>query len=83
MVEKEVLRLPSTRNMGIVCRRRVPGFDDDHDHDDGASGGWGSGGEQQRMERVKVIMRQEGADGTTWVERAMGLVNSKGNLNLH
>jgi tRNASer (uridine44-2'-O)-methyltransferase len=85
VVEKEVLRLPSTRNMGIVCRRRVPGFDDDHDHDDDgeASGGWGTGGEQQRMERVKVIMRQEGADGTTWVERAMGLVNSKGNLNIH
>ncbi|KAG6991426.1 tRNA (uracil-O(2)-)-methyltransferase [Physcia stellaris] len=57
-VEKEMLRLPSTRNMGIIGRRMGPGAV-------GQSG-------EERMERVKGIARREGADGKVWVERAKG-----------
>lgn len=63
-VEKEMLRLPSTRNMGIVGRRV------------GASAVGMSA--EARMERVKGIARKEGADGKVWVERAKGLVAGKG-----
>lgn len=63
-VEKEMLRLPSTRNMGIVGRRMGPG----------AAGQ----SVEARMERVKGIARKEGADGKVWVERAKGLVAGKG-----
>lgn len=66
-VEKEMLRLPSTRNMGIVGRIVAPGFA-------------GQGGEA-RMERVKGIATKEGADGTVWVERAKGLVAGKGAIH--
>lgn len=68
VVEREVLRLPSTRNVGIVCRGgRLRGFENE------------SG--RLRMERVGLIARKEGADGEVWVERARGIVGSKGNLH--
>ena len=60
-VEKEVLRLPSTRNMGIVGRTRLPGFE----YEDESN--------EMRMERVRHITGHEGADGNTWIERARGL----------
>lgn len=65
-VEREVLRLPSTRNVGIVGRARLPGFE----YEDESN--------EMRMERVKYISGHEGADGNTWVERARGLVGSGG-----
>ena len=63
-VEKEMLRLPSTRNMGIIGRTMAPGFV-------GQS-------REVRMERVKGIATKEGADGKVWVEKAKGLVAGKG-----
>lgn len=65
-VEREVLRLPSTRNVGIVGRMRMPGFE------------YAAESGEMRMERVKHIAGQEGADGATWMERARGLVGSGG-----
>lgn len=58
-VEKEMLRLPSTRNMGIVGRAMLPGFERESSN--------------TRMERVRRIATQEGANGNTWVERAISL----------
>ncbi|KAL8661736.1 MAG: hypothetical protein Q9168_008353 [Polycauliona sp. 1 TL-2023] len=63
-VEKEMLRLPSTRNTGLIGRRMLPGAE-------GAS-------PSERMEAVKAIAVKEGADGGVWVERAKGLMVGKG-----
>lgn len=63
-VEREVLRLPSTRNVGIVGRAWLPGFEYEEESN------------EMRMERVKHITGREGADGNTWIERARGLVSS-------
>ncbi|KAL8990623.1 MAG: hypothetical protein Q9169_008081 [Polycauliona sp. 2 TL-2023] len=63
-VEKEMLRLPSTRNTGLIGRKMIPGAE-------GASA-------FERMEAVKAIAIKEGADGAVWVERAKGLVGGKG-----
>ena len=63
-VEKEMLRLPSTRNMGIVGRRMAPGF--------------AGQTRETRTGRVMGIAIKEGADGKAWVERAKGLVAGKG-----
>ncbi len=62
-VEREMLRLPSTRNVGIVGRTMTPGFE-----------GEGLGG---RRERVIAIARKERVDGVAWVERAKGLMSGK------
>lgn len=98
-----MLRLPSTRNMGIVCRTYKNDEDvvknknknndaDDDDEDDhenstgtgtGAGAGAGSGGGgvkrfctiMEKLERVKRIAIEEGADGKKWVDRARGLAN--------
>ncbi|KAL8810121.1 MAG: hypothetical protein Q9223_007817 [Gallowayella weberi] len=62
-VEKEMLRLPSTRNTGLVGRNL-----------DLAAKGMSA---VDRMEKVKIIAVKEGADGMAWVERAKGLVGGK------
>lgn len=64
VVEKEMLRLPSTRNMGIIGRAISPGFENESC--------------DSRMERVRRIASQEGADGVTWVERIKALAGGKG-----
>ncbi|KAL8716165.1 MAG: hypothetical protein Q9220_000070 [cf. Caloplaca sp. 1 TL-2023] len=64
-IEKEMLRLPSTRNTGLIGRRLVdPALR--------------SAGDSERMEKVKAIAGREGADGVAWVERANGLTAGKG-----
>ena len=64
VVEKEMLRLPSTRNMGIITRTLADRF---------VEKSW-----EVRMERVKEIVSKEGADGAAWVERTKGLMAGKG-----
>ena len=59
VVEREMLRLPSTRNMGIVGRVIAEPE--------------GGEGEDRRMKRVGHILKREGGDGGKWVERARGL----------
>ena len=67
-VEREMLRLPSTRNLGIVGRGSV-------------GGGMGVQGREmgleERRERGLEIVRAEGADGRVWVECAKGLGGGK------
>ncbi|KAL9007506.1 MAG: hypothetical protein Q9173_007241 [Seirophora scorigena] len=55
-VEKEMLRLPSTRNTGLVGRN--------------LSAGVQVLNSAERLEHVRKIVENEGADGTAWVERA-------------
>ena len=57
--EKEILRLPSTRNTGIVGRRWMTGFENEP--------------VELRMKRVIEIARMEKADGAVWVGRDKGL----------
>ncbi|KAL8894724.1 MAG: hypothetical protein Q9207_008429 [Kuettlingeria erythrocarpa] len=63
-VEKEMLRLPSTRNTGLVGRnitavaRKMSA--------------------EQRMEHVRTIALNEKADGALWIERARGLMAGQG-----
>jgi len=64
IVEVEMLRLPSTRNSGIVARTLASGFERE---------GW-----EERMQRVIRIATKEGADGAMWVERTKGLMAGKG-----
>lgn len=64
VVEKEVLRIPSTRNVGIVGRGWLEGRKDE--------------GEKERRERVVEIARREGADGRVWVKRCVGLAKGGG-----
>ena len=55
-VEKEMLRIPSTRNVGILGRlSTLPGIDNRD--------------AQQRFYKIKDIVEKEGANGTAWVER--------------
>ncbi|KAL2042683.1 hypothetical protein N7G274_004442 [Stereocaulon virgatum] len=63
-VEREWLRLPSTRNVGIVCRSLTSGFEDE--------------GLDMRRGRVADIVMKERADGVVWVERARGLTSGNG-----
>ncbi|KAI4244319.1 MAG: hypothetical protein L6R40_003045 [Gallowayella cf. fulva] len=63
-VEKEMMRLPSTRNTGLVGRNVGPSAKVTATAD--------------RMEKVKTIALEEGADGAAWVERAKGLMSGKG-----
>jgi len=62
-VEREMLRLPSTRNVGIIGRTFMPEFR----------------GESLDIRRGRVadIANMEKADGMRWVERARGLNNGK------
>ena len=62
-VEKEMLRLPSTRNVGIVGRSLMPDFE--HEVVDA------------KRQRVIEITTKEKADGALWVERARGLAGGK------
>lgn len=81
-----MLRLPSTRNMGIVCRTYKDddaknkndndADDDDHENSTGTGGGMRRFCTiMERLERVKRIASKEGADGKKWVDRARGLAN--------
>ncbi|KAI4215593.1 MAG: hypothetical protein LQ351_002062 [Letrouitia transgressa] len=64
VVEKEWLRIPSTRNLGLVGRGLQTGFL----HDDIGT----------ITERVKLIVEKEGTDGMAWTQRARGLTSRKG-----
>ncbi|KAL8739794.1 MAG: hypothetical protein Q9190_007439 [Brigantiaea leucoxantha] len=62
-VEKEWLRIPSTRNLGLVGR----GFQKSNTNENvGAA-----------MKIVKTIVEKEGTDGMVWIHRAQGLVVGK------
>ena len=63
-VEREMLRMPSTRNVGIVGRAMMPEFEEET--------------LDARRERVSEIVINEKADGAQWVERARGLMRGKG-----
>ena len=63
VTEREVLRIPSTRNIGIVGRNTRPDVIRD--------------GSEARRERAKEIARRENADGAAWIQRASGLMSSK------
>ena len=63
-VEREMLRMPSTRNVGIVGRALMPEFREQT--------------LDTRRQRVSEIVMNEKADGAQWVERARGLMRGKG-----
>ncbi|CAD6572242.1 MAG: tRNA(Ser) Um(44) 2'-O-methyltransferase [Alectoria sarmentosa] len=63
-VEKEMLRMPSTRNVGIVGRAMMLEFKEE--------------GLSTRRGRVREIVMKEKADGVQWVERARSLMSGKG-----
>ena len=63
-VEKEMLRLPSTRNIGLIGRKLTTGAKNLT--------------AVERMEHIRSIALNEGADGVAWVERAKSLVAGKG-----
>ena len=63
-VEREMLRMPSTRNVGIVGRALMPEFREQT--------------LDTRRQRVGEIVMNEKADGAQWVERARGLMRGKG-----
>ena len=54
--EKEMLRIPSTRNAGILGRSSILKDIDNHD-------------ERQRFQKIKEIVEREGADGAAWIKR--------------
>ena len=62
-VEREMLRMPSTRNVGIVGRAIMPEFKKET--------------LDARRERVSKIVMNEKADGAQWVARARGLMKGK------
>ncbi|KAL8925044.1 MAG: hypothetical protein Q9208_003728 [Pyrenodesmia sp. 3 TL-2023] len=63
-VEKEMLRLPSTRNTGLVGRNMTARAREMS--------------AEQRMEHVRTIALNEKADGAAWIERAKGLMTGNG-----
>ena len=63
-VEREWLRLPSTRNVGIIGRRLGVAFEGE--------------GLEERRKRVADVVAGEGADGEVWVKRARGLMSGNG-----
>ncbi|CAF9938583.1 MAG: tRNA(Ser) Um(44) 2'-O-methyltransferase [Alectoria fallacina] len=63
-VEREMLRMPSTRNVGIVGRAMMLEFREE--------------GLSTRRGRVREIVMKEKADGVQWVERARSLMSGKG-----
>ncbi|KAL8763473.1 MAG: hypothetical protein Q9194_007337, partial [Teloschistes cf. exilis] len=68
-IEREMLRLPSTRNTGLIGRTMNATAEDL--------------GAAARMEKVKAIAAREGADGAVWVERAKGLTVTAGKDGKH
>ena len=64
MVEIEMLRLPSTRNTGIIARKLTGEYENED---------W-----EAKISRVMEIAMNEGADGSLWVERLGGLMAGKG-----
>lgn len=62
-VEREILRMPSTRNVGIVGRAMMSEFEEET--------------LDTKRERVHEIATHEKADGAQWVERARGLMRGK------
>jgi hypothetical protein len=69
-VEREMLRIPSTRNVGIVGRKWV------RDNGDGI---WlaPEGNEAAKRRKVEEILRREKADGKIWVGR-LGVLGKPG-----
>lgn len=63
VVEKEMLRIPSTRNLGIVCRT----MRDDIDNETS----------DVKTDRVAKIVKREKADGESWASRVGGLLDGK------
>ncbi|KAI4136437.1 MAG: hypothetical protein L6R39_007785 [Caloplaca ligustica] len=63
-VEKEMLRLPSTRNTALIGRRLAERVE--------------KMTAEQRMDHVRTIAVNEKADGPAWVERAKSLMAGKG-----
>lgn len=68
-VEREVLRLPSTRNVGLLCRRQ----DEVACRRDA----------RESMALVSAIARREKADAGAWVGRARGLRSGGGSRGGH
>lgn len=68
-VETEVLRMPSTRNMGLICRHRT---EEAKGRTPAAS-----------MTLILDILRKEKASGTAWVGRAKGLVSGQASSTQH
>ena len=64
VVQREMLRIPSTRNVGIVGRGVVDGDLD---------------GEEERWRVVRGIVEREGVDPRGWVERGGRLREGRGN----
>ena len=62
--EREMLRIPSTRNVGLVGRVLVDGEEEM--------------GDKERWERVKGVARKEGADGAKWVQRCESVLAKEG-----
>ena len=86
-VEKEMLRLPSTRNVGLVGRSwqqqrqqsaSVSGHGHGHKHEEEDGDGEEGGGEEARRSLVDTIVRREKADLGAWVARAEGLNKEAG-----
>ena len=63
-VEREMLRMPSTRNVGIVGRAMMPEFEEDMI--------------DVRRARVSEVVINEKTDAAQWVERARGLMRGRG-----
>ena len=63
-VEREMLRIPSTRNVGIVGRNLKPTSKNET---------W-----ESKTDRVRRIASKEKADGAVWVDRARALMSTKG-----
>ena len=63
-VEREMLRMPSTRNVGIIGRAMMPGSQEET--------------LDVRRERVREIVMHEKANGAQWVDRARSLTKGKG-----
>ena len=97
VVEKEVLRIPSTRNVAVIGRSWAAGEMVDGGVGKEREGGWrkdegvggttGKGeGERERAVRVRVeeIVRREGGDGVVgWVDRATALARGQGSGKGH
>ncbi|KAL9097975.1 MAG: hypothetical protein Q9163_006270, partial [Psora crenata] len=66
-VEREMLRLPSTRNLGLVGRTLRDGFARE--------------GLEERKQKVIEIVRENKADGALWIERANGLTSGAGSAH--
>jgi tRNASer (uridine44-2'-O)-methyltransferase len=84
VVEKEMLRIPSTRNAAIVGREeQMDGENGDVDRKGDEDGK----GAEQRWNRVKQIVQREVGDlekvSREWMERAKVIAGSKGAGSIH